>query len=183
MKAGEIALVSMRATSIGHPLLTAAALASSPPRVGRIQAFEDAPVVFAFATVAAAAGLLQYSVSSGDKGLGAFLGKEKAVNPFYQKDFKAEAPRSPGFLRGVRLPELPFVEVYGQDERAQPRRPLGGGMKQQPGASSSADMTPLDRLYSLLDDAIEREAYGEAAEIKTQIDALLEQRQGGEDTS
>ena len=107
-------------------------------------------------------------VACGRQGPWRLLGKEKAVNPFYQKDFKAEAPRSPGFLRGVRLPELPFVEVYGQDERAQPRRPLGGGMKQQPRASSSADMTPLDRLYSLLDDAIEREAYGEAAEIKTQ---------------
>ena len=118
---------------------------------------EDAAPVLAAALLAGAAGYLQYSVSSGEKGLNAFLMKEKKDNPFYQANFKTEKPTTPSWFT-LRLPALDFVEVYGQADA--------------PSASSTrSQSSELTDLYKDLDAAIEREDYQAATEVKARIDA------------
>ena len=109
----------------------------------------DAAVLGATAAVLCAAGYLQYTLSSGDQGINAFLMKEKSQNPFYSKDFKAERPMLPSWLRGFRLP------VYGAEPPSPPSGP--------------ADEA-LEALYTALDDALEVEDYSRAAIIKARID-------------
>ena len=125
-------------------------------------AFDDGAVVLTAAALACAAGALQYSVSSGDKGISAFLSKEKRENPFYQP-FAVEPRKAPRWLAAVRLPRLDFVEVYGQASRPAKSSQLFD-------SSQSSDVAAL---YAALDDAIGREDYVEAAACKRQIDALL----------
>ena len=70
--------------------------------------------------ILAAAGWLQWSVSSGEQGINAFLMKEKQDNPFYNGKYKPEGTTAepgrggPSWLRRLRLPSLPYVEVYGE---------------------------------------------------------------------
>ena len=104
-----------------------------------------------------AAGALQYSVSAGDRGINAFLGKEKSQNPFYSQSFRSEKPTGPAWLSKLRLPSLDFVEVYGQDN----------ALPQQ----QTTTLPPeLQTLYKDLDDAVEQEQYDLAADIKRRID-------------
>lgn len=126
-------------------------------------AINDAVVVGVAGTILFAAGYLQYSVSAGDKGLNAFLLKEKDQNPFYKPNFKADKPQGASWFT-LRLPNLPFVEVYGQPEPSE--RFVGGSSRSQ--------------LYTDLDAAVEREDYVKAAEIKREIDATYSP---GEDDS
>ena len=85
--------------------------------------------------------------------------KEKSENPFYAKDFKAERPSTPTWFT-LRLPNLPFVEVYGQsNDAADPAASVGSPERA--------------RLYRELDAAVEREDYEEAARIKGRIDDAL----------
>ena len=69
----------------------------SPQRgaAGAVQMSLDAPLVIGAALLAATTGTLLSSVASGDKGIGAFLSKEKWENPFYQPGFRSDdaAPR------------------------------------------------------------------------------------------
>ncbi|KAL1530212.1 hypothetical protein AB1Y20_001127 [Prymnesium parvum] len=116
---------------------------------------EDAVPVLLAAALAGAAGYLQYSVSSGEKGLNAFLMKEKKDNPFYSDSFKAQKPSAPAWF-AVRLPSLDFVEVYGQTRNGVTRGEVAN--------------TDLSGLYLELDDAIEREDYNLAMQIKARID-------------
>jgi hypothetical protein len=119
-------------------------------------AISDAAVVGAAGAILCAAGYLQYSVSAGEKGLTAFLLKEKDQNPFYKPSFKADKPQGASWFT-LRLPDLPFVEVYGQPEP--PERFVGSSSRSQ--------------LYTDLDAAVEREDYVKAAEIKRRIDATF----------
>lgn len=131
-------------------------------RCGAPAAFEDGVAVTFALTAAAAAGYLQYSLSSGEKGLSAFLMKEAKDNPFYKADYKAEKPKPPAWLT-LQLPQLDFVEVYGQ--QAPRGEPAGGG-----GAGGALD--GLDERYAALDEAIEREDYAAAETIMGDIDRL-----------
>ena len=115
----------------------------------------DAAVLGATAALLCAAGLLQYTLSTGDQGINAFLMKEKSQNPFYSKNFKAERPMLPSWLRGFRLPRFDFVEVYGAEPPSPPSGP--------------ADEA-LEALYTALDDALDVEDYSRAAIIKARID-------------
>ena len=124
---------------------------------------EDAAIIAAAALLLGAAGALQYSLSSGEKGINAFLMKEKSQNPFYSASFKAEKPQTPTWMKGLKLPRLDFVEVYGQE---------------RPQASMPSEVTALDVLYAELDAAIEREDYDKAAGIKARIDEATEARPG-----
>ena len=54
----------------------------------------DLVPVIAAVVLTAAAGLLQYSVSAGDRGINAYLSKEKGENPFY--NYKASRPPAQG---------------------------------------------------------------------------------------
>lgn len=153
---------------------------SRPPTSLSLQPEELAPVLAA-AALAAAAGSLQYKLSSGEKGLNAFLMKEvcgttrhngctfcehcltpctqKKDNPFYSRGYVADKPSTPSWFTW-RLPKLDFVEVYGQ-ESSQP--------------SQSDSLRPeLASLYMELDDAIDREDYTKAKEIKARIDSECE---------
>ena len=113
----------------------------------------DGYVVAAALALAAGANLLQYSLSAGDKGINAFLGKEKGENPFYKDgSIGGGSPRIP------QLPNIPFVEVRS-------------------GAASQPEWTDVSSLYKALDDAVEREAYEEAAAFKAQIDKLLAEQE------
>ena len=123
------------------------------------QPISDAAFVAAAAALAGAAGLLQYRLSNGKQGINAFLMKEKSQNPFYAKDFKAERRSPPKWLSGFRLPNLDFVEVYGQPNR-QPSHGLSGG----------ALRPDLEELYEALDSAIDREDYQAASLISAKID-------------
>lgn len=131
----------------------------------------DTYVVLSAAALAGAAGLLQFQLSSGERGLNAFLGKEKAENPFYSTSYKAEQRGAdlPGWLGKLRLPNLDFVEVYGQPQ----------SQGQRSGSASWDAMPPqLGALYRELDAAVERENYEEAAQIKSRIDAMLLEPEG-----
>ena len=68
----------------------------------------DGLVLAAAALAAGLAGYLQYSVSAGDKGINAFLMKEKGANPFYSKDYKSDDRPSggPRWLQKLKLPEV-----------------------------------------------------------------------------
>ena len=135
--------------------------ARAVPRAPAPLAVSDGALVVVAAGLAGAAGWLQYSLSSGDKGLNAFLGREKMNNPFYSKDYVSEKPSAPRWLSNIRLPALPFVEVYG-DSRSSSTR---GG-----------DDPQLAALYRQMDDAIESEAYDIAAKYKVKIDKMLAER-------
>ena len=136
----------------------------------------DLAIVAAAAGLAAGAGLLQYTVSSGEKGLNAFLMKEKATNPFYSKNFRAEKPSPPKWLSGLRLPALDFVETYGD------AKPLFGiGNSGSNGESNAADGGTLMALYKELDDAVEQEDYTAAREAKAKIDAVRADTGSGDD--
>jgi hypothetical protein len=50
--------------------------------------------VIAAVVLTAAAGLLQYSVSAGDRGINAYLSKEKGENPFY--NYRSSRPPAQG---------------------------------------------------------------------------------------
>lgn len=126
----------------------------------------DGAFVAAAAALVGAAGFLQYSLSSGEKGINAFLMKEKSQNPFYDKNFKAEAPKPPKWMSAMRLPQFSFVEVYGQEQKRGTGLPGGGG-----GGSGPSLRPDLDDLYEQLDAAVEIEDYEKAAAIKTRIDA------------
>ena len=107
----------------------------------------------------------QYSLSSGDKGINAFLMKEKSDNPFYKADFKSDKPSGgPSWLSSVKLPQLDFVEVYGQSG--------GGGGSGQTGTGNESS-PELKTLYRRLDAAVEKEDYEEAARVKAEIDETL----------
>ena len=124
----------------------------------------DGVMVAAALSLAGAAGFLQYQVSSGERGINAFLGKEKQDNPFYARNFKVEKKDAPAWLSALRLPELPFVEIYGQPKE---------GVR----LGSAA----LARLYRDLDDAVEREDYACAAEVKAAIDRAAAEEHGNRD--
>ena len=153
----------MRLPSCTHALLLAHAplharqRARSPPA-----AFEDGAIVFAAAALATAAGALQYSVSAGDKGISAFLGKEKSVNPFYSSDFTPDLPTAPAWLKRLRPPPPPWRNDGDPGE----------GSSMQPGGPPR----DVNSLYTALDEAIEREDYVAAAEYKRQIDLLLQDK-------
>jgi hypothetical protein len=132
------------------------------PRSAVPAAVDDGVVVLAAVGLAAGAGLLQYSVSSGERGINAFLMREKRDNPFY-KPFEAEQRSAPRWLSGVRLPTLPFVEVYGQSSRR----------SQAPPDTASSQPDDVAALYAAMDAAVEREEYDLAAEFKRRIDARL----------
>ena len=133
---------------------------ASPPA-----AIEDGAVVLAAAALVGAAGALQFSLSSGEKGINAFLMKEARDNPFYKPNFKSDKPTGPSWLSSIKLPQFDFVEVYGQP---------GGGSGSAGGQSSNSDMSPeLAALYRKLDAAVEVEDYDEAARVKAQIDEAL----------
>jgi len=119
-----------------------------------MSAVSDTAFVLAAGAIAAAAGLLTYSVASGEKGLNSFLMRERDSNPFYSKNFKAEKPEPPSWFN-IKLPDFPYVEVYGQTR-----------------ASSSSSGATQDRsaLYAQLDAAIESEDYDRAAQIKKLLD-------------
>ena len=129
---------------------------------------DDGAIVVAAAGLAAAAGLLQYSLSSGDQGINAFLMREKRDNPFYSADFSAKKPTAPKWLSGIRLPTFDFVEVYGQEKSVRHSSPAAGPQRDDDVAA----------LYRALDAAVEREAYDDAARYKEQIDRLLAARSG-----
>ena len=57
-------------------------------------ATEDLVPVIAAVVLTAAAGLLQYSVSAGDRGINAYLSKEKGENPFY--NYRSSRPPAQG---------------------------------------------------------------------------------------
>ena len=146
-------------------------LRGAPPRAPAPTALSDGAIVFAAVCLAAAAGMLQYSVSAGDKGINAFLMKEKGENPFYQKDFvPQDLPKPPKWLQNVRLPQLDFVEVYGQQPPAS--GPLSFGQE------SPQRQDGVGALYAALDAAVEREDYAAAAALKEQIDRKLEEESG-----
>lgn len=100
----------------------------------------DLFVVATAVSLTACAGLLQYSLSSGDKGINSFLMKEKGSNPFYSSNFRAEKPKPPRWLDAVQLPSLDFVETFNSSPQAQPPQ---------------RDDVELTRLYQLLDAAVE----------------------------
>lgn len=54
----------------------------------------DLVPVIAAVMLTAAAGLLQYSVSAGDRGINAYLSKEKGENPFY--NYRSSRPPAQG---------------------------------------------------------------------------------------
>ena len=54
----------------------------------------DLVPVIAAVVLTAAAGLLQYSVSAGDRGINAYLSKEKGENPFY--NYRSSRPPAQG---------------------------------------------------------------------------------------
>ena len=60
-------------------------------------ATEDLVPVIAAVVLTAAAGLLQYSVSAGDRGINAYLSKEKGENPFY--NYRSSRPPAQGNRR------------------------------------------------------------------------------------
>ena len=99
--------------------------------------------------ILAAAGWLKWSVSSGEQGINAFLMKEKQDSPFYNGKYKPEGTTAepggggPSWLSRLRLPSLPYVEVYGSSR---------------------------SRLYAELDAAIDREDYAAAKLLKERID-------------
>ena len=67
------------------------------PRVAVPQAglaTADLVPVIAAVVLTAAAGLLQYSVSAGDRGINAYLSKEKSENPFY--NYRSSRPPAQG---------------------------------------------------------------------------------------
>ena len=136
-------------------LLTAATAARTPPILAAAPPV-TADVAFTAATLALllAAGFLQYSVASGDKGLFVYLTKELGSNPFYGPNFKADKPKSPKWF-SMRLPELDFVEVYGQE----PSRRDGSDAQRA-------------AMFRELDDLIESEDYEAAKLLKLRIDEL-----------
>ena len=158
------------------PLLLLSARPNAPaPRAppASASAIEIGDVIFVATALglAGAAGYLQYSLSAGDKGLNAFLMKEKSENPFYKEDFKSDArPELPKWIANLRLPELDFVEVYGQE--SSPRGPAGPSWTKDSGGDKIAV------LYRRLDAAVEREDYDEASRCKSEIDALLGSEDG-----
>ena len=138
----------------------------------------DAAFVVAALTLAGGAGFLQYSVSAGEKGINAFLMKEKSSNPFYDKNFKSESKsekseKLPRWLRGMRLPQLDFVEVYGE-------QPESGFSFSAPRPRATSN---LDALYRELDAAVEREDYAAATEVKKRIDEESLLQSAGDTTS
>ena len=132
--------------------------AMRPPTRITPMTMSDVGFVGAAALLLAAAGSLQYSLSSGEQGINAFLMKEKDQNPFYSKSFLPEKRIPPRWLSAIRLPRLDFVEVYGQEDSSRSR--------------SDSDKE-VDFLYDQMDAAIELEQYAKAAQIKTRIDHLL----------
>ena len=64
----------------------------SPAPVARLPP-EDALALAATAVILAGAGLLQAQVTGGERGIGAYLSKEKAQNPFYNYK-SARTPRA-----------------------------------------------------------------------------------------
>ncbi len=116
-------------------------------------------LVAAFGAVAAAAGALQYSVSAGDRGISAFLGKEKAVNPFYttaRTTARATQQRAPQSPEDRRAPQPSGSTVVPST-----RQPLTEGQT-----------TRRDALYLELDAALDRQDYELAAAIKAKIDEV-----------
>jgi len=148
---------------------------------------EDAIFLGAFATVLGAIGFVFKDIVLGDSGL-----FEQMSNPSDAKAQAGENARSnaaggvPGL--GFRLPDLDFVEVYG-DARSVDRQDRAGvrlGDGSQPAsendASSAAD-TQADRqgaallanardLSSELAAAVEMEDYKMAAQIKAEMNAV-----------
>jgi hypothetical protein len=125
----------------------------------------DGVLLVAAGSLALAAGLLQAELSGGEKGINAFLMKEKGSNPYYRKDYKKVQPPASSWLKGLRLPDLPFVEVYGQESRG-----AGGGVRLPNSNRSSARVA---NLYQQLDQAIDCEDYKLASELKRSIDEAL----------
>ena len=123
----------------------------------------DGLFVAAAVVIAAGAGAVQYTAASGDRGINAFLTKEKSSNPFYDKNFKAQKPEAPAWMKRLPLPRLDFVEVYGESSSPPPAAVRLPGSGAEPTVAS---------LYEDLDAAVEREDYAAAAAIKANIDAL-----------
>lgn len=118
----------------------------------------DWVLVLLFASVAGCAGWLQYTVSSGERGLNSFLMREKTDNPFYSKSYKKEpAPSAPAWLTNLKLPSFDYVEVYGSE-------PPSTGVDERAKKRAA--------LYTDLNLAVEAEEYERAAELKARIDEV-----------
>ena len=151
---------------------------------------EDAIFLGAFASLLAGTGFVLKEVVLGDAGL-----FEQMANP---SDAKAQAgenarSRAAGGVPGLgflRLPDLDFVEVYG-DARSVDRQDgagirLGGDrgqavtIEEEASEAEAAETelatqgtpTPLEALSLSLAEAVEAEDYFRAAAIKAEIDAL-----------
>lgn len=69
------------------------------------------------AAIGVGAGALQSKMFGGDRGLGSFLSDGKGYkNSAYKMPRRGGSKPDPGWLRGLRLPDLDFVEVYGYDD-------------------------------------------------------------------
>lgn len=166
-------LLSLAITAfVPMPLPLPAALPDRSCRRANVPtAIEDGAVVIAAGLLVGAAGALQFSLSSGEKGINAFLMKEKRDNPFYSSNFVSDKPTGPRWLRSLKLPNLDFVEVYGQQSSRGPQD-LGGGRGKQMNVDD--DRSELADLYRELDRAVEAEDYDEAARVKARIDETLQ---------
>lgn len=101
---------------------------------------QDAPFLAGAGLVVAGVVWLQLSIYSGRRGLGAYASQEKGQNSFSSSTFKADKPTPPGWWPAwLRLPELDFVEVYGQAPSAKP----------EPNAAEvEAARSALEKLYA-----------------------------------
>eukprot|EP00326_Haptolina_ericina_P029331 CAMPEP_0181174128 /NCGR_PEP_ID=MMETSP1096-20121128/3370_1 /TAXON_ID=156174 ORGANISM="Chrysochromulina ericina, Strain CCMP281" /NCGR_SAMPLE_ID=MMETSP1096 /ASSEMBLY_ACC=CAM_ASM_000453 /LENGTH=128 /DNA_ID=CAMNT_0023262007 /DNA_START=248 /DNA_END=635 /DNA_ORIENTATION=- len=123
----------------------------------------DAGAVTAALGIAAAAGWLQYSLSSGERGINAFLFKEKGDNPFYSNDFKADKPSPPSWFR-VGYLRYHLLRCTASRTLRHHRYAI------------EFDNSERAQLYRELDAAIEREDYEAARRIMRIIDGEVEQK-------
>lgn len=149
-------------------LLRPTTTAGLSARAGRCTMFvpDDRAVVATAAVLMIAAGTLQYTVTKGDRGLGAFLSKEKSSNPFYTNPTFTPDPPSPPpvWLQALRPSSTARSEA-----------------QQRPDAFSrgSTSGNERERLYAKLDAAVEAEDYELASQIKAQIDKAPDEKSGG----
>ncbi|CAM9462343.1 unnamed protein product [Ascophyllum nodosum] len=123
------------------------------------------------------AGLLVLSTVSGKDGLGAFLSKEKANNPFYQDTMSKITPKTPDVLNKIRFPDLDFVEVYNQPPRAEEflvdgtGDPVGGNGSQDASAAAATAESLRQRLL----EAVRAKDYDLASSLERELAAFLRQ--------
>jgi len=149
---------------------------------------EDGVFLGAFAAILVAIGIGFRSLVLGDGGLYNQLGAQSD-----DKARQGENARSSGAVGlGFRLPDLDFVEVYGQEpvrrQQEDPVMRLGDATSDAvpEGAAEQAQHEPvlrprqapaggessLEELSRALDAAVEVEDYAEAAALKRKIDAI-----------